>query len=156
MPEGTVDCVLSYCHYTLCDDSLCDMIPYLQSKKVGIINASPLCMGLLTKRGPPSWHPAPPALQDAAKKAVEESDKCGVDIAEVALQFSLKNDSISTTLVGMCTVEQVEQNCLSVLRALNIEPQKEQKAFDQAQEAVVGILQSVNRTSWPSGLPENN
>jgi aryl-alcohol dehydrogenase-like predicted oxidoreductase len=30
----------------------------LQEKGVGVINASPLAMGLLTEQGPPTWHPA--------------------------------------------------------------------------------------------------
>lgn len=48
VPAGTVDTVLSYCHYSLNDQTLGDMVPYLQGKGVGIINASALSMGLLT------------------------------------------------------------------------------------------------------------
>lgn len=48
VPAGTVDTVLSYCHYSLNDRTLADMVPYLQGKHVGIINASALSMGLLT------------------------------------------------------------------------------------------------------------
>lgn len=48
VPAGTVDTVLSYCHYSLNDQALADMIPYLKEKRVGIINASALSMGLLT------------------------------------------------------------------------------------------------------------
>jgi L-galactose dehydrogenase len=45
---GSVDTVLSYCHFTLNDRSLGELIPYLQNQGVGIINASVLSMGLLT------------------------------------------------------------------------------------------------------------
>jgi len=45
-----VDSVLSYCHYSLSDSSLESLIPYLESKGVGIINASLLSMGLLTEQ----------------------------------------------------------------------------------------------------------
>ena len=45
-----MDAVLSYCHYSLNDSSLETLIPYLQSKGVGIINASLLSMGLLTEQ----------------------------------------------------------------------------------------------------------
>ena len=48
VPAGTVDTILSYCHYSLNDQTLADMIPYLKDKGVGIINASALSMGLLT------------------------------------------------------------------------------------------------------------
>ena len=47
---GAVDCILSYGHYGLTDSSLVDKLPYLQGKAVGIINAAPLVMGLLTNR----------------------------------------------------------------------------------------------------------
>lgn len=58
VPPGTLDVVLSYCHYCVNDTSLGDLVPYLKTKGVGIINASPLSMGLLTESGPPEWHPA--------------------------------------------------------------------------------------------------
>ena len=41
VPEGTVESVLSFCHYTLNDDSLIDYLDYFESKEVGVINASP-------------------------------------------------------------------------------------------------------------------
>lgn len=43
-----MDVVLSYCHHTLFDHTLDSLLPYLQGKGVGIINASVLSMGLLT------------------------------------------------------------------------------------------------------------
>lgn len=154
VPEGTVDCVLSYCHYTICDSTLENLVPYLQSKNVGIINASPLCMGLLTKRGPPTWHPAPAELVHAAKAAADACTEMGVDIADVALQYSLKNDTIATTLVGMCTTQQVEENCSAVLKALG--DAKNCDAFDEACRAVHDIILPVHSITWPSGLEQNN
>ncbi len=53
VPAGTVDTVLSYCHYSLNDQTLADMIPYLKEKNAGIINASALSMGLLTDQASP-------------------------------------------------------------------------------------------------------
>jgi L-galactose dehydrogenase len=50
---------LSYCHHTINDTTLVpQLLPLLQTKGVGLVNASPLSMGLLTTRGPPAWHPA--------------------------------------------------------------------------------------------------
>jgi L-galactose dehydrogenase len=48
VPAGTVDVVLSYCHYSLNDQSIADILPYLKQHNIGVINASPLSMGLLT------------------------------------------------------------------------------------------------------------
>lgn len=63
VPIGTVDVILSYCHYGINDTTLEDLLPYLKSKGVGVISASPLAMGLLTESGPPEWHPASPELK---------------------------------------------------------------------------------------------
>lgn len=53
-----IDTVLSYCRLVLHDRSLLSYLDRFAAKKVGVINASPISMGLLTPRGPPSWHPA--------------------------------------------------------------------------------------------------
>lgn len=63
VPAGTLDVILSYCHHCINDSTLEDTVPYLKSKGVGIISASPLAMGLLTEAGPPDWHPASPQLK---------------------------------------------------------------------------------------------
>lgn len=63
VPPGTLDVVLSYCHHCINDTTLEDLVPYLKSKGVGVINASPLAMGLLTEAGPPEWHPASAELK---------------------------------------------------------------------------------------------
>lgn len=63
VPLGAVDVILSYCHYGINDTTLEDLLPYLKSKEVGVISASPLAMGLLTESGPPEWHPASPELK---------------------------------------------------------------------------------------------
>jgi L-galactose dehydrogenase len=154
-PAGSVDCVLSYCHYTMLDNTLDELVPYLQSKNVGIINASPLFMGLLTRRGPPSWHPAPAEMLELAKQATAAVDEVGLDIADVALRFSLKNPAISTTLVGMCTPRQVDENCNATLSALSGSGDEGTK-FQEATARVEEILRPVHNVTWPSGLPENN
>src|SRR6202042_475765 len=52
-----IDAVLSYCHFELNDTALVDFVPIFRKHRVGIINASPLGMGLLSSRGTPAWHP---------------------------------------------------------------------------------------------------
>ncbi|CAN0920905.1 L-galactose dehydrogenase [Linum grandiflorum] len=107
VPPGTVDVILSYCHYSINDSTLADLIPYLKGKGVGIINASPLSMGLLTETGPPEWHPASPELKAACKTAALHCKEKGKNLPKLAMQFSLTNKDISTTLVGMNSVRQV-------------------------------------------------
>ncbi|CAK8537415.1 unnamed protein product [Lathyrus sativus] len=69
VPPGTLDVILSYCHHSINDSTLEGIVPYLKSKGVGIISASPLAMGLLTEAGPPEWYPASPELKSACKAA---------------------------------------------------------------------------------------
>ncbi|KAL2615312.1 hypothetical protein AAZX31_08G062500 [Glycine max] len=107
VPPGTLDVVLSYCHYCVNDTSLGDLVPYLKTKGVGIINASPLSMGLLTESGPPEWHPASLELKSACQAAATHCKEKGKNISKLALQYSLLNKEITSVLVGMKSVEQV-------------------------------------------------
>lgn len=110
VPPGTVDVILSYCHYGVNDSTLVDLIPYLKGKGVGVISASPLAMGLLTEQGGPEWHPASPELKSACKAAAAHCKSKGKKITKLALQYSLANKEISSVLVGMSSVSQVEEN----------------------------------------------
>ena len=107
VPAGTVESILSFCHYCLNDDALVDYLDYFESKGVGVINASPYSMGLLTERGIPDWHPAPAALKRLAKKAVEYCKSKGVSIEQLAVSFSVSNPRIATTLFSTTNPENV-------------------------------------------------
>ena len=141
-----VDSILSYCHYSLNDTSLESLIPFLKEKGVGIISASPLSMGLLTERGPAAWHPAPPELKEASARAAAFCREHGGDIAQLALQFSLSNPDIATTLVGTASPLNLEKN----LAWMESPPDPDLLA------GVQKILAPVHNLAWPSGLPENN
>jgi L-galactose dehydrogenase len=108
--RGMVDTILSFCHYELNDDSLVDLIPYLQEKGVGIINASPTGMGLLTTRGAPTWHPANNTIMDGCRKAVAYCTAKGVDIVKLAVQYSCSHPDIATTLVSTARPKNILDN----------------------------------------------
>ncbi|KAL1364981.1 hypothetical protein HN51_013103 [Arachis hypogaea] len=149
VPPGSVDVILSYCHYCINDSTLEDLIPYLKSKGVGIINASPLSMGLLTESGPPQWHPASPELKSACQAAAACCKKKGKNISKLAMQYSLLNKDITTVLVGIKSVEQVEQN-VAAATELAI------SGIDQeALSEVETILNHVKNQTWPSGIQKN-
>ncbi|MDR2775292.1 MAG: aldo/keto reductase [Tannerella sp.] len=107
VPAGTVESILSFCHYTLNDDALVDDLGYFESKGVGVINASPYSMGLLTERGTPDWHPAPAALKRLSAKAVEHCKSKGISIEQLAVSFSTNNPRIATTLFSTTNPENV-------------------------------------------------
>ena len=110
IPTGIVDTILSFCHYCLIDDALVDYLEYFENKEIGVINASPFSMGLLTERGAPSWHPAPKPLQELSKKAVQYCKSEGKSIEQLAIKYSISNPRISTTLFSTSRSEAVLQN----------------------------------------------
>jgi aryl-alcohol dehydrogenase-like predicted oxidoreductase len=107
VPAGTVESVLSFCHYCLNNDALVDYLDYFESRGVGVINASPYSMGLLTERGVPDWHPAPAALKRLSRKAVDYCKYRGVSIEQLAVSFSVSNPRIATTLFSTTNPENV-------------------------------------------------
>jgi aryl-alcohol dehydrogenase-like predicted oxidoreductase len=110
VPDGTVESVLSFCHYCLSDDALTDYLDYFESKNVGVINASPFSMGLLTERGAPEWHPAPAPLKDVCRRAARHCRLKGRSIEQLAVAFSAANPRIATTLFSTTRPEAVLQN----------------------------------------------
>ncbi|CAI6004116.1 unnamed protein product [Closterium sp. NIES-64] len=150
LPPASLDLILSYCHYSLNDTTLEPLLPWLQQQGVGVISASPLSMGLLTPQGPPSWHPAPQPLKDACKAAALACQQRGASLPRLALQFATLNPAITTTLVGMSTVQQVRENVAAVIEAA-------ERGIDEAMlKEVEGILAPHKDTTWASGRPENN
>ena len=106
-PEGLVEVVLSFCHHTLNDDALVDYLDLFEQRGIGVINASPYSMGLLTERGVPDWHPAPAALQRLARKAVDHCRANGVAIEQLAVAFSVSNPRIASTLFSTTNPDNV-------------------------------------------------
>ena len=143
--RADVDTVLSYCHYSLNDTTLKNLLPILEEKRIGLISASPLSMGLLTQRGAPDWHPAPAEIKAACRRAVELCQNRGASIEKLAVQFALANPRIATTLVGSSRAEQIEENVRWLQEPIDEELLREVEA----------ILAPVKDQSWPSGRAEN-
>jgi L-galactose dehydrogenase len=140
-----LDTILTYCRYTLNDRSLAALIPFLEAKGVGIINASPLAMRLLTDRGAPEWHPAPAALKAACAQAAAWGRERGTDLARLALQFALAEPRIATTLVGTADPDHLRRNVAWIASP----PDPDLLA------GVEAILAPVLGMTWPVGRPEN-
>lgn len=138
VPEGTVESVLNFCHYTLNDDKLLDFLDYFEQHGIGVINASPLSMGLLSNRGVPDWHPAPKSLVDACRKAVEHCNAKGYPIEKLAIQFSTGNPRIATTLFSSANPDNVANNLAFVDEPIDMTLVKE----------VRDIIGNQQRVSW--------
>ncbi len=142
-----VDTILSYCRYNLMDTSMDAVLtPFARERGLGLINASPLHMRMLTDKGPPDWHPAPRRVCDAARAAADYCRRRGVDLADLAMQFALARDDVATTLVGMSKARHVEQN----VKVVGVRPDPTVLAD------VRKILDPVANVCWQSGRPEND
>ena len=108
--DGVVESILNFCHYALNDDKLGDFLDYFESNSIGVINASPISMGLLSSRGIPEWHPAPKALVEACARAAQYCKEQNYPIEKLAIQYSVSNPRIATTLFSSANPENVLKN----------------------------------------------
>lgn len=118
-PAGTVESILNFCHFCLNDDKLNDYLGYFEQKGIGVINASPLAMGLLSERGVPDWHPAPKPLVQACAKAAQHCKSRGTSIEKLAVQYSYSNPRIATTLFSSANPKNVLRNIEAVQEPLD-------------------------------------
>ncbi|RCW64274.1 aldo/keto reductase [Saliterribacillus persicus] len=141
-----LDVILSYCHYSLNDTSLLNLLPLLEEKQVGLVNASPLSMGLLNSRDVAKWHPADEEMQQLCLNAAEYCAKHGYDLAKLAIQYSTHNKSIPTTLVSTASVENITKNIKWT----------EEPIDEGILDGVLDILEPIHNRTWQSGTAEWN
>jgi aryl-alcohol dehydrogenase-like predicted oxidoreductase len=128
--EGTVESVLNFCHYCLNDELLVDFLDFFEERGIGVINASPLSMGLLSERGAPDWHPAPEALKEACTRAAQYCKEKGYPIEKLAMQYSTSlNPRIATTLFSSANPQNVLKNIQLVNEPMDEQLVKEVKAI---------------------------
>jgi L-galactose dehydrogenase len=110
LEQTDLDVVLSYNQYTLQNTRLADeLIPYLKTKNVGIMNAGPFSARLLTNAPLPRWLKEPENVREAARRASLHCADKGVDIAKLALQFSIANSDIATTIAGSANPDNIRK-----------------------------------------------
>lgn len=145
--QADVDCVLSYNQYTLQNTRFMDeAVPYLKGKGVGVMNAGPFSARLLTNAPLPKWLKEPENVKAAARQAAAHCETKGVDIAKLALQFSIAHPDITTTVAGSANPENVRKWAQWAAEPLDEELLKEVQA----------IFAPVKNLGHVEGLPENN
>lgn len=145
--QTDVDCVLSYNQYTLQNTRFADeTIPYLKAKGIGAMNAGPFSARLLTNAPLPSWLKEPENVKAAARAAAAHCAHKGVDIAKLALQFSLAHPDIATTVAGSANPSNIRQWAKWAAEPLDRE------LFAEVQ----AIFQPVKNLGHVEGLTENN
>ncbi len=146
LERTSLDVILSYNHYTLQNTMLGDLVPYLKSKNVGIMNAAPFSARLLTNAPLPAWHKATPPVRAVCKQAAEHCRNKGVDIAQLALQFSLRHPDMTTCITGSADPGRVAQWVEWASKPLDEELLREVRA----------ILEPIHNWFYVEGRPENN
>jgi aryl-alcohol dehydrogenase-like predicted oxidoreductase len=142
-----VDCVLSYNQYTLQNTRFSDeTIPYLKAKGIGIMNAGPFSARLLTNAPLPKWLKEPDDVKTAARQAAEHCAKRGIDIAKLALQFSVANPDIATTIAGSANPRNIRNWAKWVEEPLD----------QQLLAEVLDFFKPVKNVGHKEGLAENN
>lgn len=144
-PAGSIETILSFCHYALNDTSLEPLLPYFAERGVGVINASPTGMGLLTERGAPAWHPASPAIIAGCRRATDYCRAHGIDVTHLAVHFSCEHPGIATTLISTANPENMRRN----LRFLSTPVDPTHLA------AVRAILAPIHNANFTRGRPEH-
>lgn len=145
--QTPVDCVLSYNQYTLQNTRFADeTVPYLKSKGIGAMNAGPFSARLLTNAPLPAWLKEPESVKAAARAAAAHCAARGTDIARLALQFSIANPDIATTVAGSANPENIRKWA-----------QWAAEPMDQSLLAeVLAIFQPVKNLGHTEGLAKNN
>jgi aryl-alcohol dehydrogenase-like predicted oxidoreductase len=147
LDQTSVDCVLSYNQYTLQNTRFADeIVPYLKEKGVGVMNAGPFSARLLTNAPLPAWLKEPEEVKAAARQAAEHCAARGVDIAKLALQFSLANPDITTTVSGSANPNNIRNWAKWAAEPLD----------EQLLQEVQAIFAPVKNLGHREGLPENN
>lgn len=145
--QTDVDCVLSYNQYTLQNTRFADeVVPYLKAKGIGAMNAGPFSARLLTNAPLPAWLKEPENVKAAARAAAAHCSAKGVDIAKLALQFSLAHPDIATTISGSANPVNIANWARWAAEPLDEELVREVRA----------IFEPVKNLGHIEGLPENN
>lgn len=133
-----IDCCLSYCHYNLQNNMLSNFLDKWISKGVGVINASPLAMGLLKNNGPPNWHPASTQVKNKCREVALYCQNKRINLVKIAIQYSICHNNLSTTLIGISNQNELGDN----LKWIN--------SKDPLSNDVENMLETIHNMEWKS------
>jgi D-threo-aldose 1-dehydrogenase len=100
---GVFEAVLVHNRWTLVDRSAGPLFEQASAAGMAVVNAAVYGGGLLTAsggNGTYAYRPARPAVREAAAAMGEVCRRWGTDLSTAALQFSLRDDRIASTVAG--------------------------------------------------------
>jgi D-threo-aldose 1-dehydrogenase len=110
---GAFAAVETHNRYTLLNRSAEPLLDVCAARNVAVVNAAPYGSGMLAK-GPDAfaryaYQAAPAALLDRARRLAAVCTEHDVPLAAAALQFSMRDPRVTSTVVGMTRPERVDQ-----------------------------------------------
>ncbi len=104
-----IDFILSYCCYTLINNSLIKYCDIWKKRNIKIIQGGVTSMGLLTPQGPPKWHPSDYQIKATCNKLNQFCSEKKINIVEKAFYYTYQNSYIDTILLGVTTPSQLDE-----------------------------------------------
>ena len=110
---GLFEAVITHNRYTLVDRSAEPLLDVAAERGVALLNAAPYGSGILAK-GPDAcaryeYSEAPAEMVERVRAMQKVCEEFGVPLAAAALQFSMRDSRVASTIVGMTRPERVEQ-----------------------------------------------
>jgi D-threo-aldose 1-dehydrogenase len=110
---GVFEAVITHNRYTLLNRAAEPLLAVAAARGLAVVNAAPYGSGILAK-GPDAYpryayQDAPPDLLDRARRLAEVCRRYDVPLAAAALQFSLRDPRVVSTIVGMSRPERITQ-----------------------------------------------
>ena len=111
---GIVDVILTYLDYTLLSQTANEwLLPFAAENDIGVINGSPIAMGLLSGLEPDvSASSAHLGTSDAEKayQLWQWANDNNLNVLNLAIQFCFRQQRIAMSLTGSKNAAEVEQN----------------------------------------------
>ncbi len=110
---GLFEAVITHNRYTLLNRSAEPLLDVAAERGVALLNAAPYGSGILAK-GPDAYaryeyQEAPQEMVERARAMQKACEEFGVPLAAAALQFSMRDPRVASTIVGMSRPERVGQ-----------------------------------------------
>ncbi len=145
--EVELDTVLSWAHYNLLQDEINnELVPLSKEKGFGLMNAAPLLQRILSDATVPEWHNAPKEMIAVQPALLNICKKYGVRLSDVAMRFAMNHPDITTTIVGMNSLINIQQNLSAVDFKIPV----------GILEEMTLVIAPIKNLMWFEGRPENN
>ena len=133
-----IDVVLLYGHHNLILDDISEVAKMLEEANIGLLDASPYAMGLLSEKGPPAWHPATDRQREICQELSLDLIKRGSPMCHLALRYTLANPIGSSLVIGIGNIVELMDN-LNIYMSRH--DSRNTRLFSFAKSRLVGLTE---------------